>query len=131
MQEGGTEKKTCIKATPHKDRLTALHAICLHKFRHITQILLNLRQQICVEFRRSDEISVCASCTQSLCGIALTFPVIERRPEKWYNDKDVNALKKEPGKCPAKCLRRAEAGYDITAGFKKIEILAGNTCPQK
>jgi hypothetical protein len=33
-----------IMATPHKDRLTALYAICLHIFRHISQKLLDLRQ---------------------------------------------------------------------------------------
>ncbi|MBR6103362.1 MAG: hypothetical protein IKP95_13125, partial [Ruminococcus sp.] len=44
-----------IKATPHDPRLTPLHIICLPAFRHITQILLDLRQQACVEFRQSDE----------------------------------------------------------------------------
>ena len=29
-----------IKATPHKDRLTAQHIICLHLFRHLAQFLL-------------------------------------------------------------------------------------------
>ncbi|BFK57201.1 hypothetical protein I2400191J7_22110 [Ruminococcus bicirculans (ex Wegman et al. 2014)] len=43
------------KATPHKARLTALHAICLQIFRHITQ--------------KSDY----ASDAQSLCGIALNI----------------------------------------------------------
>ena len=32
-----------IKATPHKDRLSALYASCLHLFRHIAQIYLEIR----------------------------------------------------------------------------------------
>ena len=46
-----------FKATPHDPRLKPLHAICLHIFRHITQILLERRQPSCVEFRQSDEKS--------------------------------------------------------------------------
>ncbi|MBR6045487.1 MAG: hypothetical protein IKP47_07625 [Ruminococcus sp.] len=46
-----------IKATPHNHRLTLLYIIRLHIFRHITQILLALRQQGGVEFRQSDEKS--------------------------------------------------------------------------
>lgn len=53
-----------FKATPHNYRLTALHVINLHKFRHIAQILLDLRQQACVKFRQSDEISDCVSNAQ-------------------------------------------------------------------
>ncbi|MBR6044216.1 MAG: hypothetical protein IKP47_01140, partial [Ruminococcus sp.] len=45
--------------------------ICLPAFRHITQILLDLRQQACVEFRQSDENLDGASDAQGLCGIAL------------------------------------------------------------
>ncbi len=60
-----------IKATPHNPRLTPLHVICLPAFRHITQILLDLRQQACVEFRQSDENLDGASDAQGLCGIAL------------------------------------------------------------
>ena len=60
-----------LKATPHNPRLTPLHVICLHIFRHITQILLALRQQGCVKFRQSDEKSDFASDAQGLCGIAL------------------------------------------------------------
>ncbi|MBR6044490.1 MAG: hypothetical protein IKP47_02525, partial [Ruminococcus sp.] len=45
--------------------------IRLHIFRHITQILLALRQQGGVEFRQSDEKSDCASDAQWLCGVAL------------------------------------------------------------
>ena len=60
-----------VKATPHKARLTSLHVICLHIFRHITQIFLVIRQYCCVKFMQSDEISDCASDAQSLCGVAL------------------------------------------------------------
>jgi hypothetical protein len=61
------------KATPHKDRLTALLHICLHIFRHLAQILLERRQPSCVEFVQSDEKSDCASAQQSLCGVALNI----------------------------------------------------------
>ena len=64
-------KQKSVKATPHNPRLTPLHVICLHIFRHITQILLALRQQGCVKFRQSDEKSDFASDAQGLCGIAL------------------------------------------------------------
>ncbi|MBR6101453.1 MAG: hypothetical protein IKP95_03420, partial [Ruminococcus sp.] len=50
-----------------------LYIIRLHIFRHITQILLALRQQGGVEFRQSDEKSDCASDAQWLCGVALIF----------------------------------------------------------
>ena len=60
-----------FKATLHKERLTALHVICLHIFRHIAQKLLAIRQYACVVFMQSDEKSDCASAAQSLCGIAL------------------------------------------------------------
>ena len=40
-----------------KSRLTAWHAICLHIFRHITQILLDLHQQACVGFRQWEQQS--------------------------------------------------------------------------
>ena len=59
-----------IRATPHNPRLTPLHVICLHFFRHSTQILLALRQQGCVEFMHSDGKIDCASDAQGLCGIA-------------------------------------------------------------
>ena len=39
--------------------------------RHITQILLDLRQQACVEFRQSDENLDGASDAQGSCGVAL------------------------------------------------------------
>ena len=60
-------------ATPPKACLTALHVICLHIFRHITQIFLAIRQYCCVEFMQSDEKSDCASATQSLCDVALAI----------------------------------------------------------
>ncbi len=68
-----TNRAICdiIKATPHKARLTALHVICLHIFRHLTQKSLDRRQPACVIFMQSDEKSDCASDAQSLCGVAL------------------------------------------------------------
>ena len=36
-----------IKATPHKARLMALHAICVQIFRHIAQKSLAIRQYAC------------------------------------------------------------------------------------
>jgi hypothetical protein len=62
-----------FKATPHNPRLSPLHVICLPAFRHITQILLDLRQQACVEFRQSDENLDGASDAQGLCGIAYNY----------------------------------------------------------
>ncbi|MBQ7186906.1 MAG: hypothetical protein IJR91_04665, partial [Ruminococcus sp.] len=47
--------------------------ICLPAFRHITQILLDLRQQACVEFRQSDEKLDGASDAQGSCGVAYTL----------------------------------------------------------
>ena len=66
-----------IKATPHDPRLTPLHIICLPAFRHITQILLDLRQQACVEFRQSDENLDGASDAQGSCGVALIIMLKE------------------------------------------------------
>ena len=60
-----------FKAIPHKARLTALHAICLQIFRHITQKSLDIRQYACGIFVQSDKKSDYASDAQSLCGIAL------------------------------------------------------------
>lgn len=61
-----------FKATPHKDRLSPLWHICLHIFRHITQILLAGRQPTVVGFRQSHELRSCyeKSVAQSvaLCG---------------------------------------------------------------
>ena len=38
---------TEFKATPHKERLTALYASCLHIFRHLAQISLDGRVSPC------------------------------------------------------------------------------------
>ena len=67
-----------LKATPHKERLTALHVICLHIFRHLARKLLDIRQYACVVFIQSAEKSDCASDAQSLCGVALIFLTICR-----------------------------------------------------
>ena len=67
----GIKHHIFIKATPHNPWLSPLHVICLPAFRHITQILLDLRQQACVEFRQSDENLDGASDAQGLCGIAI------------------------------------------------------------
>ncbi len=64
--------KESIKATPRSDRLTALRAACLHIFRHLAQILLEIRRYSCVKFIQADEKSDGAIHTQSLCGVALT-----------------------------------------------------------
>ena len=60
-----------IKATPHKVRLTALHEICLHIFRHSAQKFLDIRQYAFGISVQSDEKSDFASFAQALCGIAL------------------------------------------------------------
>ena len=46
-----------FKATPHNPWLAPLHVICLHIFRHSTQIFLAGRQPACVKFMHSDEKS--------------------------------------------------------------------------
>ena len=61
-----------VKATPHKDRLTALHIICLQIFRYLAQNLFDIRQYACIDFVQSNEKSDFASDAQSLCGIALS-----------------------------------------------------------
>ena len=66
--------ETILKATPHKERLTALYASCLHIFRHLAQISLDGRQPACAQFVQSAEKSDGAICAQSLCGIALKMP---------------------------------------------------------
>ena len=85
----------CVKATPHKARLTALHAICVQIFRHIAQKSLarqlRSRQDSAREQRRvalrliatiqsacgisvqSAEKSDYAPYAQALCGVALTI----------------------------------------------------------
>ena len=67
-----------VKATPHSPRLAPLHVICLHIFRHSTQIFLAGRQPACVKFMHSDEKSNCVSDAQGLCGVALYnfFPCV-------------------------------------------------------
>jgi hypothetical protein len=60
-----------IKATPRKERLSALYAICLQIFRHSTQKSLDIREYACGIFMHSDKKSVGASDAQSLCSIAL------------------------------------------------------------
>ena len=62
--------KLYYKATPHKARLAALHAICLLIFRHITQKSLAIRQYGCGISMQSAEKSGCASYAQALCGVA-------------------------------------------------------------
>ena len=59
-----------IKATPHKARLTALHAICVQIFRHIAQKSLAIRQYACGISRQSAEKSDNAPYAQALCGVA-------------------------------------------------------------
>ena len=44
-----------LKATPHKARLMALHAICMQIFRHIAQKSLAIRQYACGISRQSAE----------------------------------------------------------------------------
>ena len=61
-----------LKATPHKERLSPLHASCLRLFRHLAQKFFDLRQQACIISVQSAEKFACAICAQSLCGIALT-----------------------------------------------------------
>ena len=70
------EREMILKEALIKSRLTAWHAICLHIFRHITQILLDLRQQACVGFRQSDEKSDCASCAPDLISASLTLSTV-------------------------------------------------------
>jgi hypothetical protein len=64
------ETKRKVKATPHKDRLTALHVICLHLFRHISQKCSCIHKVCTPLFVSSDKKSDCASDAQSLCGVA-------------------------------------------------------------
>ncbi len=56
-----------------KTALLALHTICLHIFRHITQLLLANRQIGCTQSMHSDEKSDCSTHAQSLCGITLNL----------------------------------------------------------
>ena len=72
-----------IKATPHKARLTALHAICVQIFRHIAQKSLAIRQYACGISRQSAEKSDNAPYAQALCGVALAIFL-----RLWYNKND-------------------------------------------
>ena len=54
-----------------KPALRALHASCLHIFRHIAQVLLGGRQPAGVELVQSDEKLDGAICAQALYGVAL------------------------------------------------------------
>ena len=62
---------TIYKTTPRIDRLTALRAACLHIFRYLAQIFLEIRRYSSVVFVKADEKSYGAIHTQSLCGVAL------------------------------------------------------------
>ena len=71
LRPGGTAGiRRGLKATPHKARLTALHAICLLIFRHIAQKSLDIRQYACEISMQSAEKSGFASYAQALCGVA-------------------------------------------------------------
>ena len=59
-----------IKATPHKARLTALHAICVQIFRHIAQKSLAIRQYACGISMQSAEKSDYASYAQALFSVS-------------------------------------------------------------
>ena len=48
---------TIYKTTPRIDRLTALRAACLHIFRQLAQIILEIRRYSCVGFIQADEKS--------------------------------------------------------------------------
>ena len=58
-----------IKAPPHKDRLTPLHAICLHIFRHFRQKNLDIRQYACGFFGNLTK-NLTAHLTHNLCAVA-------------------------------------------------------------
>ncbi len=68
------KRKTGNKATPHKKRLAALHAICVQIFRHIAQKSLAIRQYACGISRQSAEKSDNAPYAQALYGVAQNFP---------------------------------------------------------
>jgi hypothetical protein len=71
-----------FKATPHKERLTALLHICLNIFRHFAQKSLDIRKYACEISIQSDEKSCCAPAQQSLCGVALKSKIQKRRLQK-------------------------------------------------
>ncbi len=60
-------------AIPNKVRLTALHVICLHIFRHISQKASLIHKVFTAFFVSSDKKSDCASDAQTLCGIAIAI----------------------------------------------------------
>jgi len=68
-----TESDIHLSATPHKTRLTALHAICMQIFRHIAQKSLAIRQYACGISGQSAEKSDNAPYAQALCGVAFIF----------------------------------------------------------
>ena len=96
-------------AIPHKAHLTALHVICLHIFRHLTQKFLDIRPKevplgyvsmpakfLCnltwsplagdVSAKLTEGLtdrlkSDCASAAQSLCGVAIAFILKVLLPE--------------------------------------------------
>ena len=59
---------TCVKATPHKDRLSALHAIFRQIFRHFRQNLLEIRQYSCVDFVNLTK-NYARNLTRNLCAV--------------------------------------------------------------
>ena len=59
-----------------KPVLRALHASCLHIFRHIAQVLLGGRQPAGVELVQSDEKPNGAICAQALYGVALHIIIV-------------------------------------------------------
>ena len=61
------------QAASHKARLAALHSICWHIFRHITQKLLAIRKYSCVVSMQPDEKFPSASAAQALCGVSLSL----------------------------------------------------------
>lgn len=77
-QSGNTKelqnkRKDGYRTTPHKARLTALHKICGHIFRHSAQKSLEIRQYACELSVQSDEKSDVVSFAQALCGVAIAF----------------------------------------------------------
>ena len=59
-----------FKATPHNAQLTPLLRICLHLFRHTSQLSSAEKSLLPPQFVLSGEKSDGATAQQSLCGIA-------------------------------------------------------------
>ena len=57
-----------FKATPNKDRLSALHAIFRQIFRHFRQNLLGIRQYSCVDFVNLTK-NYARNLTRNLCAV--------------------------------------------------------------